>query len=246
MSYLSFSKGTGNAKLKQINGKLYTFSLPSGWSCPGAKDCYHKAVVSAVDGSVFLKEGPNTEFRCFSASQEVAFPAVRIQRQRNYDAIKEALKNKKAVELLLNSIPKDASIIRIHVGGDFFSDAYFKAWLKVAEERPNIIFYAYTKSINIWVNHLDEIPANFKLNASRGSKYDDLIDKHKLKSAEVVYSVQEAEDKGLEIDHDDTHAFLKDDSFALLIHGVQAKGSKASAAVKALKGIGSYGKSSKK
>ena len=86
------------------------------------------------------------------------------------------------------------------------------------------------------------IPSNFKLNASKGGKFDSLIDKHKLKYAEVVFSEQEAIDKNLDIDHDDTHAFLQDKPFALLLHGVQPKGSKASDALKALNGKGSYSK----
>ena len=47
----------------------------------------------------------------------------------------------------------------------------------------------------------------------------------------------------LEIDHDDSHAAdptRRRKSFALLIHGVQPKGSAASAAVRALNGEGSY------
>ena len=48
---------------------------------------------------------------------------------------------------------------------------------------------------------------------------------------------------GLEIDHDDSHAArpdLRHQSFALLIHGVQPKGSEAAKAVVKLKGKGSY------
>lgn len=39
MERLSFAKG--NAKLRQPG--LYTFSLPAGWSCPGALECLAKA-----------------------------------------------------------------------------------------------------------------------------------------------------------------------------------------------------------
>ncbi len=85
-----------------------------------------------------------------------------------------------------------------------------------------------------------EIPSNLILTASRGGKFDHLIDKHKLKCAEVVFSEKEAKDKGLEIDHDDSHA-LGNKSYALLIHGIQPPGSEAGKAVKALNGLGSYG-----
>ena len=64
------------------------------------------------------------------------------------------------------------------------------------------------------------------MTASVGGKFDDFIKTYNLKSAEVVYSEQEAKDKGLEIDHDDTHACLGTKSFALLIHGNGQKGSR--------------------
>lgn len=242
---LKFSKGSGNAKLSALGGVVYTFSLPSGWTCPAAKDCLSKAT-KGTDGRYSIKDGPNTLFRCFSATQEVVYPAVREQRQHNFDLLKKAKRFEDMAILIRESLPKDATIIRIHVGGDFFNYTYMMSWAFIAKTHPKVTFYAYTKSLNYWINLKEAglIPENFKLNASKGGRHDDLIDKHNLKYAEVVYTEQEAADKNLEIDHDDSHAFLKDKSFALLLHGVQPKGSIAAEALKALKGVGSY--SSKK
>lgn len=245
MNLLKFSPGSGNTKLKSLGGKVFTFSLPSGWACPGANECYSRAVVSGH--TMAIQDGPNTKFRCFSATQEVVYGAVYAQRQYNFEQIKEVLhlsspstQAEQVADLIQKSLPPKATVIRIHVAGDFFHKNYMKAWIKVATDNPGIIFYAYTKSVHFWVELLGTIPSNLKLNASRGGKYDHLIDLHNLKSAEVVYTEQEAIDKGLEIDHDDSHAFLQDKSFALLLHGVQPRGSEAAAALKALKGIGSY------
>ena len=214
---------------------VYTFSLPSGWSCPGAKDCHSKAVEK--DGKMSIKDGAHTLFRCFSATQEVVYRGVREQRQHNFGLIKAALKRDgtHAASLIYASLPKNATVVRIHVGGDFFSKEYMKAWVQVAKQCPDVTFYAYTKSVHFWVELLKEIPTNLKLNASKGGKHDDLIAKHNLKYAEVVYSEQEAIDKDLEIDHDDSHAFLQDKPFALLIHGVQPAGSRAAEALKIIK-----------
>ena len=143
--------------------------------------------------------------------------------------------------LILSSIPKKANIVRIHVGGDFFNQNYFNAWLSVAHARNDVIFYAYTKSLKFWIERLHEIPFNFKMNASRGGTYDYLIQLYGLKSAEVVFSEKEATDKGLEIDHDDTHAYLMDKPFALLLHGAQPKGSVASKSISALRAKGIFG-----
>ena len=86
---------------------------------------------------------------------------------------------------------------------------------------------------------------NFVLTASYGGRYDYLIDDNtfNFRSAKVVFSEAEAEELGLEIDHDDSHAArpdLRNQSFALLIHGVQPKGSEAAKALVELKGKGSY------
>jgi hypothetical protein len=100
------------------------------------------------------------------------------------------------------------------------------------------LFYAYTKSLNYWQDNLTQIPENFVLTASRGGRLDHMIDQHNLRESKVVFSEAEAEALGYEIDHTDEHAAIpeiRDESFALLIHGVQPKGSEASAAIKRLK-----------
>lgn len=226
---------------------MYTFSLPSGWSCPGAKDCLSKAVLDNTSQKYSIKDGEKTKFRCFSATQEVVYKGVREQRQYNFNLLRNAKTMPNMASLILESIPQNASIIRIHVGGDFFNEDYMRAWCFAAAKMPKVTFYAYTKSVNYWVNLANEkvIPTNFKLNASKGGKFDNLIEKHKLKFAEVVYSEQEAKDKQLEIDHDDTHAFMQDKSFALLLHGVQPANTQASEALKQLKGLGSYSSKNK-
>jgi hypothetical protein len=72
-----------------------------------------------------------------------------------------------------------------------------------------------------------------------------LISQYNLKSAEVVFSTKEAEDKGLEIDHDDSHAYKSGKPFALLIHGTQPAGSIAAKSLSALRKIGWTGYSRK-
>jgi len=230
----------GNAKLASLNG--YTFSLSSGHACPFAHDCLSKAVKR--EGKYVIQDGPHTKFRCFSATQEVVYKGVREQRAYNFSLLRKEKTVDRMKKLIQDSLPKNASLIRIHVGGDFFNENYMRAWAEVAKERPKVNFYAYTKSLPYWVNLIKDkaIPANFKLNASKGGKHDELIAKHNLKYAEVVYTEEDAVKKGLEIDHDDTHAFMQDRSFALLLHGVQPKGSVAAEALKKLNGKGSYSK----
>lgn len=229
MEKLKFSKG--NSKL---GNHIQTISLLSGWSCPFAHDCLSKAVADEVTNKRTIVDGKHTQFRCFSASQEAMYNDTYNQRKHNFDLVKKK-DTHEIVDLITKSIPKKTTIVRIHVGGDFFNQKYFDAWLQVAKNTPNILFYAYTKALPFWIARLNEIPSNFKLNASRGGKHDDLIKEYNLKEAVVVFSEEQASKLGLEIDHDDTHAYKQEKSFALLIHGGQPKGSEAMKAVTDLK-----------
>jgi hypothetical protein len=222
-----------NAKLEALRialevKRVYSLSLPSGWTCPGAKDCLSKA--DRVTGKI--TDGPDTKYRCFAASMEARSPALRAMVWHNFDLIKAAKSRVAIALLILESIPKDADVIRIHVGGDMFSLAYMGAWIDVAAAMPNIIFYAYTKSIHHW-EKIGQLPPNLQFTGSDGGRFDDKLGNHKR--SVVVFHPSEADALGLEIDHDDTHAAIGSESFALLIHGTQPKGSDASGAIKQLK-----------
>ena len=250
---LKFSKA--NAKIEALandaelsdyltdNRKVYSFDLLSGYSCPFAKKCLSKAVVQD-NGKRKIRDGKHTEFRCFSASQEVQYTNVYNLRKHNFDSLRN-LHFEDMVELIHGSLPKNAGIVRIHVAGDFFNEQYMHAWYTVALLNPNVLFYAYTKSLRYWVGGISELPIlhNFVLTASYGGRDDHMIDQFNLRSAKVVFSEAEANSLGLDIDHDDSHAAnpaWRDNSFALLVHGTQPAGSEAATALKELKGKGSY------
>lgn len=236
-NFLKFLKG--NAKLAK---NIFTFSIPAGHTCPFALDCLSKA--DKKTGK--LKDGKNTLFRCFSASAEALYEVVRNARFHNWELLKKAKTKDGMAKLILASLPEKAQIIRIHVAGDFFNQTYFDAWLKVAQTKKDVIFYAYTKSLSYWVERLDEIPANFKLTASKGGRQDNLISEYNLKFAEVVFTEGEAKEKGLQIDHTDSLAYSYDKPFALLLHGTQPAGSKASRALQLLRKEGKTGYSKNK
>jgi len=228
--------------------KIYSLDLLSGWSCPHARNCLSKAVVQD-NGKRKIKDGKYTEFRCFSASQEVQYTNVYNSRKHNFDLLRK--ENHEGMFNLINgSLPENAGIVRIHVAGDFFSLPYMHAWYEVAMLNPNVLFYAYTKSLRFWVGGISELPIlhNFVLTASYGGTHDHMINEFNLRSTKVVFSEAEAVELGLEIDHDDSHAAkpsLRDKDFSLLIHGTQPKGSEAAVALKKLKGKGSYSRRKK-
>jgi hypothetical protein len=232
--------------------KVYSFDMLSGHTCPFADQCLSKAV-QLDTGKRKIQDGPNTVFRCFSASQEVQYTNVYNLRNGNFQALRK-LSTDDMAYAIAHAMPDNAGIVRIHVGGDFFNFKYFLAWCKVAIDNPQVLFYAYTKSLNYWLKAaaVDAIPENLVLTASRGGRLDHLIDEHNLRESVVVKSVEEANDLGLQIDHTDELAAIpsiRHKSFALLIHGTQPKGSEAADALKLLKKNNvkhSYSKKAKK
>ena len=38
------------------------------------------------------------------------------------------------------------------MSGDFFNQKYFDMWLQIAKDNPTIEMWAYTKSLQYWVN----------------------------------------------------------------------------------------------
>lgn len=238
MLKLQFSPGRDNSKLRKLSDltgkRVYSFSLLSGHSCPFANKCRSMAV--ETDNGRRIMDGPNTEFRCFSASQEVLFTGVYNQRKANFDL----LRNFKSVDDLTNciiaSFPEKAEIVRIHVAGDFYSPNYFKAWTNVARSIPSVLFYAYTKSLRYWTKYRDKIPSNLMLTASYGGTDDELIAQHGLRYSQVVAYSHVADSLGLVVDNDDSHAALpehKNTSFALVVHGTQPAGTEYAKAVAA-------------
>ena len=228
--------------------KVYSLDLSSGYSCPFAKACLSKAVVGE-DGKRKIKDGPHNEFRCFSASQEAQYTGVYNLRKHNFDTLKQNQDDWPLMYLeLWKSMPADAGIVRIHVAGDFFNENYLRAWIELAQTTPDVLFYAYTKSLKYWDALRSEVPDNLVLTASYGGRDDWMIDRGGFRFAKVVFSEAEAEELDLIIDHDDSHAAnptWRDESFALLIHGTQPKGSDAATALKELKGKGSYSRKQK-
>jgi len=251
MHTLKLSKG--NAKL----GKRLIFSLPAGYTCPNAGHC--KTFADRVTGTIsdlpMAANASGLEYRCFAAMSEARSKQCRDARWYNWDILKELLYSpdvrdpQGAIEDTIayaiwqhNNKKFTYDLFRIHESGDFWSEIYFKAWLEVARQHPKIKFYAYTKQLQYWLNNQDAVPSNFFLTASVGGNLDPLLNKYRhvfKRIAYVVYTEQEANDMGLEIDHDDSHCF-GDKPFALLVHSIQRKGSDASKALSERKRQGSW------
>jgi len=192
---------------------VFTFSLPAGYTCPGAEECL--AYAHRKTGKII--NGPEQTFRCYAATGE-RFPGVRDSAWNNYEKIRAQETKGKMFQLIAGSVPDKATHIRVHQGGDMYSQMYFDAWLMVARMQPGRLFWTFTKNLPLWIERIGKIPKNFKLTASRGGKWDHLIDEHGLRSAEVFMSWHAARHSGLPIDTDDKLAYGDGGSFALVLN----------------------------
>jgi hypothetical protein len=114
----------GNTKLGR-RGLIWGFGLPSARPdvCVGASDACRE--------------------HCYAAAMERLRPAVLARYERNlqlsrlpdFEAVVVAL-------IVVNTI----AVVRIHVGGDFYSAAYARKWLRIARRLPEVCFYTYTRS----------------------------------------------------------------------------------------------------
>ena len=229
---LKMSKG--NAKLSK---DTLILSISAGITCPGSNAC--KAFVTLKDDKRVLNRGLESMFTCFAASEELRYPNVFKSRKYNYDLINSYVIKKDLnglTDLINRSIQsnrKNITKTRIHESGDFYHPLYLQAWLNVARLNKDLKFYCYSKSLDFFLEVL--LPNNFYMVASYGSRHDYLIDQGYFpKYSKVVFSEDEAKKLNLEIDKDDSLCF-GNKPFALLLHGMQEKGSEAGEALKLIK-----------
>lgn len=112
----------GNRKV----GRVWTFSLPSFVTCPGA--------------SAWCRQ------HCYAWRLERLRPNCRRAYVRN---LALSLEPERFVAHVLESLPEDAPLVRIHVGGDFFSPDYATQWHSICEARPDTQFWCYTRSWSV-------------------------------------------------------------------------------------------------
>ena len=117
----------GNIKLPK---QTLIFNLPSGITCPNStKECRKW---------------------CYAKKAERMYPNVLPHRISNLTASrKTTFVNKMIAEIISKQYNAKLYIpnqVRIHESGDFYNQAYFNKWVRIAKKLPKMIFYAYTKN----------------------------------------------------------------------------------------------------
>jgi hypothetical protein len=176
--------GKGNSKLvktaKEFNVRIFNFSIPAGndkksgkITCPFAGSC--------------LK-------LCYAKRGMYRFGNVERALTKRY----EASKQENFVQTITDELAKvkkdKQTYVRIHDSGDFYSPAYFAKWLEIARLNPSVRFYAYTKS-HSFIRGI-ELPENFDLIFSLGSKNDELINVETERHSKIFYSAEEMQSFG--------------------------------------------------
>ena len=112
----------GNRKV----GRVWTFSLPSFVTCPGASPWCRK--------------------HCYAWRLERLRPLCRRAYVRN---LALSLEPERFEAHVLQLLPEDTSLVRIHVGGDYYGPEYVEAWRRICEARPDKQFWSYTRSWSV-------------------------------------------------------------------------------------------------
>ena len=172
---------TQNGKIKETSKKvglnIFNFSIPAYKSkegkltCPFADSCVKYCYAQKGNYKRFPKIGELMEKRYLLTKQSIFVASMNIE-----------IKKKKA----------DA--IRIHDSGDFYSKEYLEKWVTIANDNPKVKFYAYTKSIPLFIGK--ELPSNMDIIFSTGSKKDELINFETHRHAKIFNSEEELQEAG--------------------------------------------------
>jgi len=109
--------GEGNLKV----GEVWTFSLPSLASCPGAS--------------------PWCQEHCYAHRYEQYRPGCRKAYQSNLAMARDP---ERFAATMIGILPRIMPYFRIHVSGDMHSAAYIDAWVEICASLPQTRFWTYT------------------------------------------------------------------------------------------------------
>jgi len=166
---------TQNRKLKDtsktIGKRVFNFGITAYKSmtgkliCPFAKDC--------------------VKF-CYAQKGAYSWSNVKPAFEKRY----ELTKTDNFINLMNSEIKrKKVDFLRIHDSGDFYSKSYIQKWFTIANQNPNVKFYAYTKSFILFQGLT--IPNNLDIIFSEGGKHDKLINTKIDRHARIFNNKQE-------------------------------------------------------
>jgi len=215
MSPRNFFWSDGNAKMTKTAklweqrfgkaAKFVSFNIPQLQSKTGQRTCPYAGDCADI---------------CYASQGRMAFAAAKEARERNLAHINK-LSEPRLVAQLVADIDRmrKTTHIRIHDSGDFFKRSYYRAWVKVAEECPDTVFYAYTKSIPML--DFDTHPENFRVIQSLGGKRDKDIDMERPHARIFASIAERKRARYTDGNESDIPAVLGYKKIGLVYHGVR-------------------------
>ncbi len=124
---------------------------------------------------------------CYGLNGTYRFPAVKARHQANLMYVLDDPAGWE--QQMLTELAHRRHLggwVRIHDVGDFFSDNYLAAWLRIARARPDTTFYCYTKEVSRFRRLVEPAaPVNFRWVYSFGGREDHLLDPDRDRVADV-------------------------------------------------------------
>jgi hypothetical protein len=163
---------TQNSKLKKTSKELglrvFNFGIPAYKSASGKLTC------PMADSCVKF---------CYAKKGAYIWSNVKPAFEKRY----QLSKTDKFVEAMNAEIrKKKPDYVRVHDSGDYYSRAYLKKWIDIANSNPNVRFYSYTNMIDMMLK--TSLPDNYDIIFSDSGKQKHLIDERKHRHTKIFKS----------------------------------------------------------
>ena len=163
---------TQNTKLKKTSKELglrvFNFGIPAYKSASGKLTC------PMADSCVKF---------CYAKKGAYIWSNVKPAFEKRY----QLSKTDKFVDAMNAEIrKKKPDYVRVHDSGDYYSRAYLKKWIDIANSNPNVRFYSYTNMIDMMLK--TSLPSNYDIIFSDSGKQKHLIDETKHRHTKIFSS----------------------------------------------------------
>ena len=163
---------TQNTKLKKTSKELglrvFNFGIPAYKSASGKLTC------PMADSCVKF---------CYAKKGAYIWSNVKPAFEKRYQLSKTDM----FVDAMNAEIrKKKPDYVRVHDSGDYYSRAYLKKWIDIANSNPNVRFYSYTNMIDMMLK--TSLPSNYDIIFSDSGKQKHLIDERKHRHTKIFKS----------------------------------------------------------
>ncbi|MEU6719770.1 hypothetical protein ABZ897_50660 [Nonomuraea sp. NPDC046802] len=135
---------------------------------------------------------------CYARNGSYNYPNVRSAHLRNLLFVLEDPAGWEAAMMAELAAPRFVgSYVRVHDAGDYFSDRYVLAWLRIMRANPQTFFYSYTKEVRRFERLVEpDPPPNSRWICSLGGTQDERLDVERHRVADVFAAEQDIERAG--------------------------------------------------